>query len=68
METNKCGMLVNPADPQAIAGAIGWLLAHPAEAEAMGQRGVRAVAERFHWRGESARLVDFYRTTLAKGA
>lgn len=55
-----CGLLVNPLDPQAVADAMQWILDHPDEAEAMGQRGRRAVVERFNWEAESAQLLALY--------
>lgn len=59
-----CGLLVDPLDPQAIADAIRWLLEHPQEAKAMGERGRRAVEEQYNWHRESETLVSFYRTRL----
>ena len=56
-----CGLVVDPRDPTAIAAAIEHLLTHPADAEAMGERGRAAVLERFNWDGEGARLVSLYR-------
>jgi glycosyltransferase involved in cell wall biosynthesis len=42
----ECGLLVPPGDVQALAGALRWLSAHPAEARAMGHRAYGyAVAE-----------------------
>lgn len=64
----KCGVLVDPLDPTAIAGAIAWLLDNPAEAQAMGQRGQRAVQEKFTWKVEGDRLIDFYRSILTHRA
>lgn len=55
-----CGLLVDPRSPEAIAGAIRWLLDHPDEAEAMGRRGREAVEARYNWEQEAARLLDFY--------
>lgn len=59
-----CAIFVDPQDPKAIAEAMHWLLSHPDEAEAMGQRGQRAVQERFNWSAEGEKLVDTYRQLL----
>ena len=58
--TTRCGLLVNPLDPEAIASAIEWLLTHPDEAEAMGKRGREAVQDRYNWEGESQKLLALY--------
>jgi glycosyltransferase involved in cell wall biosynthesis len=60
VDESGCGLLVDPRDPRAIAGAIEWLLRNPAEAAAMGERGRRAVVERYNWDVEAQRLIDFY--------
>ena len=59
-----CGMLVDPLDPKAIAGAMRWMLAHPAEAEAMGQRGREAVRRVYNWERESGQLLGLYARLL----
>ena len=56
-----CGLVVDPLDPTAIAEAIEYLLKHPAEAEAMGQRGREAVCSKLNWDADRERLVVFYR-------
>lgn len=61
-----CGLLVDPLDAGAIAEALGWLLAHPAEAEAMGRRGREAVEGHYHWEGEGARLLALYARLAAR--
>ncbi|MEM1126186.1 MAG: glycosyltransferase family 4 protein [Bacteroidota bacterium] len=60
VEEHRCGVLVNPLDPKAIGEAIAWLLEHPEEAAAMGQRGRDAVRDRYNWDREAARLIQFY--------
>jgi glycosyltransferase involved in cell wall biosynthesis len=54
------GLLVDPYDVGAIAGAIDTLLDDPQAAEAMGARGRAAVADRYGWEGEAERLLSLY--------
>jgi glycosyltransferase involved in cell wall biosynthesis len=60
IETSRCGLLVDPLDPRAIGEAIGHLLSHPDEAEAMGRSGREAVMARFAWQGEGEKLLELY--------
>lgn len=60
VEGNECGICVDPFDPQAIAQAIDYLVTHPQEAERMGRNGQRAVAEKYNWTIEEAKLLQFY--------
>jgi glycosyltransferase involved in cell wall biosynthesis len=55
-----CGIVVDPADPKAIAKAIEYVLKHPAEAEEMGKRGRAAVLERYNWGTQAEELVKLY--------
>jgi glycosyltransferase involved in cell wall biosynthesis len=64
IEGAQCGIVVDPRDPDAIASAIGWLLEHPAEAEAMGARGRELVRERLNWSREEATLLECYARIL----
>ena len=59
-----CCRFVDPLDPQAIAGAILDLLAHPEEAEAMGRRGRQAIRERYSWDSEARALLSLYEDIL----
>jgi glycosyltransferase involved in cell wall biosynthesis len=60
VEDHRCGLLVDPLDPGAIAGAMQWMLDHPEEARAMGVRGRAAVEEHYNWGQESKHLLDMY--------
>ena len=61
IERHRCGLLVSPpTDPQALAAAIGWILAHPEEADRMGQAGRRAVEDEYSWNREQDRLLTLY--------
>lgn len=62
VEGNDCGLCVDPLDPKAIAGAIDYLVTHPDEAERMGRNGQRAVADRYNWSIEEAKLLQLYAT------
>jgi glycosyltransferase involved in cell wall biosynthesis len=57
------GLLVDPADPAAIAAAIAQL-ADPARRAALGQAGRAAVLDRYNWETEAAKLIAMYRTLL----
>jgi glycosyltransferase involved in cell wall biosynthesis len=59
-----CGITVDPLNVDAIAEAITWILDHPAEAAAMGERGRRAVLEKYNWDTEAQRLLALYQKLL----
>ena len=60
VDANRCGFCIDPHSPEAVADSIEWLMRHPDEAAAMGQRGREAAQERFNWRTEAAKLLRFY--------
>ncbi len=64
VEKAKCGLLVDPLKPQAIADAILWLLTHPNEAKAMGENGRQAVEGYYNWEVEAKKLLEFYAKIL----
>ena len=56
----RCGLIVDPLNPKEIADAMRWILEHPAEAEAMGMRGRKAVEQTYNWDAESVKLIGLY--------
>lgn len=64
VESSGCGLLVDPRDPKAIAGAMQWILDHPEEAAAMGRRGRASVEAHFNWEAESENLIAVYRRLM----
>lgn len=61
IEGNECGICVSPYNPIEIASAIDYLITHPGEAERMGRNGQKAVMEKYNWRTEEKKLIEFYR-------
>ncbi len=64
VEPSRCGLIVDPSRPEEIAEAMTYLIEHPDEARAMGERGLRAVRERYNWEGQSAQLCRMYEVLL----
>jgi len=60
VEGARCGLLADTKWPEAIAEAIGDILADRDEAAAMGARGRAAVAERYNWGTSAAVLREVY--------
>lgn len=57
---NQCGLCVDPLSPIQIAKAIEWIMAHPDQAEEMGNNGRILIESRFNWETESRKLLDLY--------
>lgn len=55
-----CGLVVDPTSPSAIAAAIDYIVSHPKEAKAMGERGRNAVLSQYNWAIEEVKLIAFY--------
>lgn len=60
----QCGLCVDPLEPQEIAKAIDYLVTHPDEALAMGEKGRQAVIEKYNWSNEETKLFSFYSKIL----
>ena len=60
VEGAECGICVDPLNLKEIAGAIQFIVEHPAEAKQMGKNGRRAVEERYNWGREEKKLLGSY--------
>ncbi len=60
IETNNCGICVNPLNPTQIRDAINYLLNHPKEAKEMGLNGQKLVKKKYNWEVEEDKLLSFY--------
>lgn len=60
-----CVKFVDPSNIRQIADAITYLLDHPQEAEAMGEKGRQAVRFDLNWHSEEKKLLALYRNLLA---
>ncbi|MFZ5374093.1 MAG: glycosyltransferase family 4 protein [Campylobacterota bacterium] len=67
VDNAQCGLLVDPLDPEAIAGAITYLITHPDEARTMGENGKKAVVNIYNWECEQQKLFALYETLLGSG-
>ncbi len=65
VEGAGCGILIKPSQPKALAESLTFLLQNQEVAESMGERGRRAMADRYHWGPEGKRLVALYDRLLA---
>ena len=64
VEKEKCGVCVNPLDSREIAKAIEFLGNSDEEAKDMGERGKRAVLEKYNWAIEELKLLKVYQEVL----
>ncbi len=64
VEKHDCGFCIDPTDPAQLAQTLRYLIDHPTEAQAMGERGRRAVETLYNWEHEAQKLRQFYRTIL----
>jgi len=60
------GIIYKPNEPQALAGAIGSLLLNPDHARELGNRGKKAVIEKFNIEQTSQRFLDIMIDTLPR--
>jgi glycosyltransferase involved in cell wall biosynthesis len=60
VEDGVTGFVVPPNDARALGERVGYLMANPERARAMGREGRRRVLERFTWRGVAERCLESY--------
>lgn len=60
LESNQCGICVDPLDPEAIGQAIQYLIDQPAKSEQMGKNGRQAVEQKYNWSVEEQKLFKLY--------
>lgn len=58
------GLLVDPFDQQAIVSAVEFLQTHPDKAIEMGEKGKKAVLEKYNWDKEEKKLLDLYQQII----
>lgn len=64
IESNRCGITVNPLKAEEIVEAVNYLAIHPEIREEMGMNGYRAYKERYNWNIEENKLFDVYERVL----
>lgn len=67
VQQTGAGLVVPPDDAEVVADAVLEILGDPEVAAAMGERGRRAVLERFSWEAEATTLLDLYDELLPAG-
>jgi len=67
VEHGKTGMLVRPRDVDSLVEALDFLLSHPEEARAMGERARRLVLENYTWEKNAEKTIEVYKEVLNAG-
>jgi len=66
VEHGKTGMLVKPRDVDSLVEALDFLLSHPEEAKAMGERGRKLVLENYTWEKNAEKTMEVYSSVLGE--
>ena len=66
IDAHKCGLTVDPENPEAIAAGLLKLLSGESPFETMGQRGTEAAQKHFRWDRMADRLLQLYGTLISK--
>ncbi|MFV7784442.1 glycosyltransferase [Shewanella marisflavi] len=65
IESNNCGICVDPLQPQSIANAVNYILDNPDVARIMGDNGREAIVRHYNWNVEAEKLTSLYIKVLA---
>jgi len=66
LDDGRCGLLVPPSDPEALAETIRWVFEHEKEAEEIGKRGRQRAEALYSWESESQNLFALYQKISPK--
>lgn len=66
IDKEKCGICVDPLNVQAVSRAINLFFDNPQLAEEYGQRGKKAVLEKYNWEQEAKKLLKLYLKLVEK--
>ena len=64
VEHGRTGLLVKPRDVDSLAEALDFLLSHPEEAKAMGERARKVALENYTWEKNAEKTIEVYREVL----
>ena len=67
IEHGKTGLLVKPRDVDSLVEALDFLLSHPEEARAMGERARKLVLENYTWEKNAEKTIAIYKEVLNAG-
>lgn len=67
VEHGKTGLLVKPRDVDSLGEALDFLLSHPDEARAMGERARKVVLENYTWERNAVKTIQLYQEALGDG-
>jgi len=65
VEHGKTGLLVKPRDVDSLVEALDYLLSHPDEAKAMGERARKLVLENYTWEKNAEKTIKVYEEVLS---
>ncbi len=65
IESNECGICVNPNNPKEIAEAINFIQKNREKAILMGGKGREAILKKYNWIFEEKKLIELYNKLLS---